>query len=56
MLNTEMIINSEKKSADFQGRAQRAALGALVRDINGKIAGILQCGALGTTLHEINVI
>ena len=55
MLNTEMIINSEKKSADFQGRAQRAALGAFLRDINSKITEIPQCSALGTTLHDIKV-
>ena len=44
----EMIINSEKISR-FLRCALRTALGAL-KDIGGKIVGIPQCSALGTTL------
>ena len=46
-----MIINSEKKISRFSRSALRPAQGVFLSDIGGKIAGILQCCALGTTLH-----
>ena len=39
---------------NFRGRPRRPALGAFLRDIDGKIAGIPQCRALGTTLLIIS--
>ena len=41
-----------EKSADFLERTHRPALGAFLRDIDGKIVGILQCRTLGTTLVD----
>ena len=40
----------------FSGCALRPALGAFLRDIGGKIAGIPQCRALGTTLRSHTVM
>ena len=39
-----------KKISRFSRCALRPALGAILRDIGGKIAGISQCLALGTPL------
>ena len=50
-LNTEIVENSEKISR-FSRCALKPALGAFLRDIGGKIAGIPQCSTLGTTLNE----
>ena len=44
------------KNANFRGRARRPALGAFLRDIDGKIVGIPQCRALGTTLFQYHNI
>ena len=43
-------LNSKNSAFDFWGHARMPALGAFLRDICGKIAGIPQCCALGTTL------
>ena len=44
-------LNSENQRI-CRGGARRPALGAFLRDIDGKIAGIPQCHALGTTLRS----
>ena len=43
----------QKKISRFSMCALRPTLGAFLRDIGGKIAGIPQCRALGTTLDYV---
>ena len=49
MLNMETGFKYENQRI-FLGRARRPALGAFLRDIDVKIAGIPQCSAVGTIL------